>query len=950
MRGVWTQAHRPRLRGPRHLSHSDSLTSTLVRKTTNRPPRPRHSLSQHVFTVLLTPVLAAALFVDTSWKAKQRRDWDERLAVINDEINQLKERERRLKSSISFRNSRSILYQQRRSYGTAAGAVAETEDDRIPEDIPIPFWEEEPSDEQNAGAREEDALDTSGLKGPEFSPQELSDVYRFHRLNAIILALRMMLHLRIGENSFFLLSSGDNPFDLELQRSLDESSDTDHPESTYEMVKLLFATKKQLRRLHLPDRLHQVSFLLQVKAHQGHLRHTIGNLTEKLVAEEINPVEYVEASAQAILHSSEVPCTKVFTTLMEYLSKFHNEGVAYLVAGALKYSSLPLNDPAIFHLLRLCGLARDSRSFQFLLAQVVRPGSTINVARPWQNVKIGDMVLPAPRSLNPRLLNILVFAALRCSQTERAEAWLGLIRETDYGDSWKHHVFRSFLAFYSYHCNWERGKKWLQRSIDHAVSIASHSIDDLAFVISRMLDLCVRCQKLPIYTAILDAAVEAGIAPPPISRSALNAERFNPRRRSYLLEWKELSLPENTEGRSVKMMAQSFQSACLSWMPELLGTPERPEDMRLGAAEDDLALQESKDRFLRQRYALRLRAQAQGADEPGSAQKIAALQDQLAQQAALVAEMSAKMDLASRRQQSHEQEIDARSQKWIKDASWLGDEVRDILIRIKRLKAQEKEQEAMIAELRLRSTVAGQPSTENIQQADTSANEVAKMTQELREVKREFEQLKIAKATSPESEKVKYNHVAKKEEPPPAEAPDHRLLEEDRKLHAAPVASEERKLHHIEVNKDAPSKVPFRRLVLENGVFQEVSAVDPSPILVYRHPLKSDQLQAAATTPAKTKHNHIPENEDPSLLEPPDYHLLAEDTKLPAVPAASEKIKSIRLVVDKDFHLPFSARRPVHTGLHNHLHQNRRNLEGTRRSAAMNRHLEASKAASESKS
>ncbi|KIW33301.1 uncharacterized protein PV07_00159 [Cladophialophora immunda] len=671
MRGLWAQASRPRLRSSHYLSSTDSLSSTLVRKTTTRPPRRRPGFGD-AFTVLLTPVLAAALFVDTSWKAKQRKDWDDRLAAIDNEIDSLKERERQLRSTLQLRKTLSGLSQQRRHYATAV--QARMQEDEVPGDIEMPIW---PADlGQEDGVLQDDEIPIRQvLSAREFSAEQLSNFKRYHRLNAITLALRMLLHLRVGPNHFYSIVPSDDPADgaaAETPGDIGPLSDTNR------LAEMLALTRKQMRSLGNLEDLFYVAPRIQAQAARGGLQQAIKELTAEFDAGRISLTGLIDGYGKAVLHTDEVPSVSVYVMLIRSLSKVGSHSLAYHAVAALKRSTLPLSDPAIFYMLLQIGRACDSRSLNHMLHFIAKADNPLNVIHRWEKTRVNGMDLPVPTTLNPRLLMVLVYASLRCEQPTRAEAWLTLLREADYGSMWKDDLFRSFLAYYSQHGNWEEGKKWLQRSVNHALSIANQSIDRLARVIYRMLDLCVRCRKLAEYTTILDAAVDAGIGPPLVDKTQNDRRTFHPRTRSILLEWESLPLPDNVEECPAQEKARSFQLACRSLMEELSGKPQNAQSSQENM-ESELVLMAPTAQSPNLRYAVRRPTPGSPATSGGeySSAELDRLQSKFTQQEATILQLKTKLDLAELRQKSYQEESAQRAQRWIKSTSALAEELRE---------------------------------------------------------------------------------------------------------------------------------------------------------------------------------------------------------------------------------------------------------------------------------
>ncbi|KAK4943093.1 hypothetical protein LTR10_017292 [Elasticomyces elasticus] len=611
MRALWSQIPRPRLSGSPSISSIETVNSNLVRKTTTAPLRRRATFND-AFTLLLAPVLAAVFIVDTSWKGKQRRDWDERLSVIQEEINQIHEREQRIKSALRLRARSNGILSQRRGYATAAHAHVDFDDGEV--EVEVPTWEDDGmTDEGMPQIRRPVSHEATSLvqdleparvyKDGMFSPEEMANFHRYHRLNAIMLSLRMLLHLQIGPSPFFALAPDETQAD---------TGDLTLRQDPNQLVELLRVTRTEMRRLKNRRELFVVSTFIDSQASRSELSNRIRTLTTSFDAGNITLSELINGFGQSILQTKEVPSTMAYVMLIRSLSKVGSFSLAYHVMGALKSSTLPLSDDAIFHILFQIGQACDSRSLNHILPLITRSDEQLNVASKWERTIVNDIELPVPSSLDVRLLQVLVYTALRCQQPERAEAWMSMLREMDYGSFRKNHLFRSFLAYYTMHGNWEKGKIWLRRAVEHASSIAAYTADGFTRMIYRMLDLCVRCRKLPEYTMILEASVAAGIRPPRIQENPNNRRVIYPRGRSILLEWDSIPAPEHAERLPVDEKIRCFQTACQPLVDHIHDGPVPTNRALQDEGQDELVLMPPTPHALR--YAVRRQLKKDPAD------------------------------------------------------------------------------------------------------------------------------------------------------------------------------------------------------------------------------------------------------------------------------------------------------------------------------------------------
>ncbi|KIW20948.1 hypothetical protein PV08_01527 [Exophiala spinifera] len=577
MRALWAQLPRPRLSGCPRLRLIETTTPLLVRKTTTAPLRRRPTFND-VFTIFLAPVLAAVLIVDTSWKAKQRKDWDDKLFGIQEEIKEINERERRIRNVLQLRGSHGGLSHQRRGYSTAARARVDAEE-RFDDEVDVPLWEEDEEDRgpnvHNSGLRSY-AKQMGDLKPAEvyenarFSPAELAGFQRYHRLNAIMLSLRLLLHLQVGPSPFFSLVPGEDAADPE---NVEFSQDSNR------LIEMLRMTRKEMKTFRRREDLLRAAPRIEAQASRSDLNSSIRDLTAAFRAGNINVVDLTNRFGQVLLESTDVLSVSSYINLIRSFSTNGNYSLAYYVIAALKKSMLPLNDDAVFYILLQIGQVCDSRSLNHILPEITRSDTRVNVVSKWKIVHANGLDLPVPASLNVRLLQVLIYAALRCEQPERAEGWLSLLREMDYGAFRKNHLFRSFLTYYTRHSNWEKGQIWLRRSIEHASTIAAYTYKGFVRLIYRMLDLCVTCRKLPEYTIILDAAIKSGISPPLPAHNPNMRKVMYARGCSILNEW--ASLPISEEAISLKPVekVEMFVKECSVFLNHISEAKKSASDL-----------------------------------------------------------------------------------------------------------------------------------------------------------------------------------------------------------------------------------------------------------------------------------------------------------------------------------------------------------------------------------
>ncbi|KEF55637.1 uncharacterized protein A1O9_08387, partial [Exophiala aquamarina CBS 119918] len=602
MRALWSQIPRPRVGGfPSISTHvtNDPAAAILVRKTTTAPIRRRLTFND-AFTLLLTPVLATAFVVDTSWKEKQRKDWDKKLADIQNEIDQLHARELRIRSSLRIHSMSGGLLRQQRHY--SASAAPETSWEQLDsegdeDEIEAPPWLQENdliAEFENTKSSPSSTSDQPPPSDPEsarsYSDQDMSAAHRYHRLVATMLAIRLITHFHVVTKGYLKQVPDDL---IEDTRGTAGFPDVKDLPWLVEMNHKLKSELFSLRRAY-PD-LNGLGSQIDQFYHESPLHASILSLVNDFRNQKLDRYEFVQGYAKLVLSSKHVPCTQTYVSMLKALGRAGHDSLAYYVIAAFNSSKLPLTDEAVSHMLLSFGRARDSTQFDKFLRGVVQSRfPQHNLVGKWQLYMSKNGAIPVPENLNPFILQALIYMALRTKQTARAEVWCSFLEEMNFASPNASYLFSSFLHAYALGQHWDAGLLWLRRCVHYATLLASQSIDALSRVIFRMLDLCVACRRLPEYTTILDAAVNAGIPPPAAHR--YRPSKFTPRARNILLEWKSLVVPSNElDLLTDRQRVRKFQKLCTLHKPDVSETLSET----CQNSEDELVINPPNKKFFR---------------------------------------------------------------------------------------------------------------------------------------------------------------------------------------------------------------------------------------------------------------------------------------------------------------------------------------------------------------
>ena len=525
---LWSQVARPQL-SCSCVACSSSVAGVVARRTASATTRRRLKFVD-AFTILLAPVFATAFVADANWKDRRRAEWDRKIAEVEGEVARLHRRESQILGSF---NSRVDAQRKRlphiRSYSTDV-RLRVLEDD-IHGDVDAPQWR---STELELEVEEDDdATHTSAgeaQKPPVPNPQVAKDtndaVRRIERLVALKLAIKMLLHVNVGTSPRF---KDANPGNTHESKKM--------PEDFNGLIEQLKTVRQSLRQLNSASERPNVSASQKLPRNEqvvidNEIRHyahdfKLGNLSVTRLLIRI---------ANSIIRSPEPPSVKSYVPLMMAFSRARLDELSYLVMAAMDEARLTLSKQSLFKVLWQYGKNRDANRFELFLNSVVKTNDVSRYTHPWEWRIINEVELPCPASNDSRLLQILVYTALKCNQPHRAEAWASQLKYSDTPAKHTSHVLRNFMKFYATHRDWQRGQVWLSAALGWSVSPGPNAIRDLQRVVFAMLELCVACGKQEAYKSILQAAVHARVG---VFRAEADL-KFTERSKAILAEWDKL--------------------------------------------------------------------------------------------------------------------------------------------------------------------------------------------------------------------------------------------------------------------------------------------------------------------------------------------------------------------------------------------------------------------------
>ena len=524
---LWSQVARPQL-SCSCVACSSSVAGVLARRTASATTRRRLKFVD-AFTILLAPVFATAFVADANWKDRRRTEWDRKIAEVEGEVARLHRQESQILASF---NSGVDAQRKRlphiRSYSTDV-RLRVPEDD-IHEDVDAPQWR---SAELELEVEDDDATQTSAReaqKPPVPNPQMTKDtndaVRRIERLVALKLAIKMLVHVNVGTSPRFRDANPGNTHDSKKM-----------PEDFNCLIEQLKTVRQSLCQLNSASERPNVSASQKMpRNEQVLIDNEIRHYAHDFRLGNSSVTRLLIRIANSIIRSPEPPSVKSYVPLMMTFSRARLDELSYLVMAAMDEGRLTLSKQSLFNVLWQYGKNRDANRFELFLNSVAKTDAVSRYTHPWEWRTINDVELPCPASNDSRLLQILVYTALKCNQPHRAEAWASQLKYSDTPAKHTSHVLRNFMKFYATHRDWQRGQAWLSAALGWSVSPGPNVIRDLQRVVFAMLELCVACGKQEAYKSILQAAVHARVG---VFRAEADL-KFTERSKAILAEWDKL--------------------------------------------------------------------------------------------------------------------------------------------------------------------------------------------------------------------------------------------------------------------------------------------------------------------------------------------------------------------------------------------------------------------------
>lgn len=558
MQGLWSRAV-PTQSTCRCVSCLSTTANGVTSRSGAAASRRRLRIGNSV-TALYTSIFAAATLADANSKIERRREWEDKIAAVKAEVDDLKTQDQKILESLqleskvqkpnllsperSFRNTGTFppatlfehrpnqptrsFHTDRRSYSKTSEQIAQYDTVQDEEGIEAELPEElfaRDDEEYLDNIDEEDYLqhsDELGYENGHLPDWVLQDPRRIKAIQTLALrqfAIRLILRPQIAHR--------------------------------YAGVRVNYARNMQAAGAMLPDakitklledvdRLRRRIFELQTNRDSKYddiIREwTISNPeqlyeTRKCLDDELDQilqsladkkVSFDEAALQIainILRSVDPDRTKAFGKLLQTFTRMHMNDLNDLLLRTLLPHMFFLPPPLISNIISFFRKSRNLKHMDHFLRMLSGHGYSVNLG-PEVNLFVsknrkGVEVIRPPDDMKPVYLRIiyseLIATALCFDQPQRADAYFELAKQRCSIENFN--TLSSYLRFYSINCHWTQGKKVLRRAVDWIASQPMLPEDRVERLIVLMVYLCDANEHTAAAKVIINAAIDSGFSP-----------------------------------------------------------------------------------------------------------------------------------------------------------------------------------------------------------------------------------------------------------------------------------------------------------------------------------------------------------------------------------------------------------------------------------------------------
>ncbi|KAL2821648.1 hypothetical protein BJX63DRAFT_223364 [Aspergillus granulosus] len=532
MQGIWSRSVPA---GP--TSHCVSCLSTaaegVASRSTSAASRRRLRFGNSV-TAFYTSIFAAAAWIDARTKVKRRLEWEEKIAAVKEEVNELVNEEQRLLEALASRASKASKRTvnpfgrtlQTRSYSSQSKprnreskpsrkgspryiAAADKELVKFNAHMESAVISELDQQIRDRLSEDTDTFDMA-LDGQRIPPWLETSLIRGKAIRKLALkqlAIRLLLRPAIAHSYGGVLQNYN-------------SSDSSPKLDVASLLQELDSTRRRINRLktdpdHPIDDLTDDIAVVRLKdmVHESiDVWRTIRHDTALYSNNQMPLEELLLRLSHNLLQIKDPDQTSIYKLMILTFTKTRQNDLAELVIKTILPYKFPLNASLITTILNYFRKSKDLKGFDLFLQMLRGGGYPIDMGNLafYKEIEINGLKITVPPSpsANVVVYAVLIKACLRFDQPERADAYLSAARASGCLDDFA--ILMAYLEFYTIRRDWEKGLQLLQRCLAFIVSSSAHQLDRVGRLVVMMVHLSDTCDKLDVSDVIIEAAVNSG--------------------------------------------------------------------------------------------------------------------------------------------------------------------------------------------------------------------------------------------------------------------------------------------------------------------------------------------------------------------------------------------------------------------------------------------------------
>ncbi|KAK5791251.1 hypothetical protein VI817_006560 [Penicillium citrinum] len=528
MQSLWSRAA-PSQTSCRCVSCLSTTTSGVASRSAGAASKKRLRIGNSV-TALYTSIFAAAALADARAKTQRRNDWEEKIAAVKAEVDNLVDEEQRILESLQTRRKPRSVHRLLRSrgFGTTSNLMSAPKQ-RVTLARPTRSYH---TKRGLANATAADIQDQLLEETDVFDPEEddmvleqkplpswvLKEPLRMKAIQKLALkqfAIRLLLRPAVAHRYSGVKMDYAPDFDvpkINVDRLLDELNsirgrmkhlreykDASYEDLTLGLTKKMSTQGQRNKASRFRDRLDAELeedihlYMCQKMSLQELLLRISGNLME----------------------SVEPDRTAAFRAILMAFTRTRQNDLCEMALKMLIPNQFYLSTSLVITILAFFRKSKNLKDFDLFLQMLSGDGYAINIGflGYYRHMKINgvDIVVPPMDSNNPVLYTELIAASLRFDQPDRADAYLQAARRAGFFDNY--HTLAVYLRFYSIRQDWEKGSSALKRAITYLVSSTDPNADYVPRLLVRMIQLCDSCNRKDVSQVLIEAAVHSGFDP-----------------------------------------------------------------------------------------------------------------------------------------------------------------------------------------------------------------------------------------------------------------------------------------------------------------------------------------------------------------------------------------------------------------------------------------------------